>query len=66
MSNDKETPKRCEATLCCRATAELQAQVEQEKQCADPQKVACASIDELINFIKSSPKTEETDENQND
>ncbi len=59
MQNDKETPKKCEATLCCRATAELQAKVEQEKLVADPQGTCCASIDQLVQSEKTKKEQED-------
>ena len=62
MQNDKQTPKTCQATMCCRATAELQQQVDAEKTVADPQKTLSASLDEFIESLKS----EKNDENPND
>ena len=48
--------------MCCRATAELQQQVDLEKTVADPQKTLSASLDEFIESLKS----EKNDENPND
>lgn len=49
--NNKDAPEKCGATLYCKATAELQVQVEQEKTAQD------RSLAELL-------ESKETNENQ--
>lgn len=49
--NDEKNPQQCEATLCCRATAQLQMQVDSEQTVEDK------SLAELL-------ATKECDENQ--
>lgn len=53
--NNKDAPEKCGATLCCKATAELQIQVEQEKTAPDK------SLAELVNNLENTA----ADENKN-
>lgn len=57
--NNKDTPEKCEATLCCKATAELQVQIEREKTAEDK------SLAELLNNqdTKICEKTEDANKN---
>jgi hypothetical protein len=34
--NEKSNPNKCDAQLCCKATAKLQLQVKKEKEAEDP------------------------------
>lgn len=49
--NTKDNPEKCGATLCCKATAQLQMQVQEEKSVADK------SLAELL-------ESKDKDENQ--
>lgn len=57
--NDEKKPQQCGATLCCKATAELQLQVEKEKTVEDK------SLAELLNNQDTKICENIKDENKN-
>lgn len=57
--NNKNTPEKCGATLCCKATAELQVQIEREKTEEDK------SLAELLNNQDTKTCENTKDENKN-
>lgn len=57
--NNKETPEKCGATLCCKATAELQIQIENEKNTQDK------CLAELLDNAEAKKCGQENNENKN-
>lgn len=57
--NNKDTPEKCGATLCCKATAELQVQIEHEKTLEDK------SLADLLNNQDKKICENTEDENKN-
>lgn len=56
--NDEKNPKQCGATLCCKATAELQIQVEKEKTAEDK------SLAELLDNLDAKKCGQDSDANK--
>lgn len=57
--NNKKTPERCEATLCCQATAALQIEVAKETTATD----RCLS--ELLKTRTQDTENKQEHENKN-